>query len=132
MSQGNVEIVRRGLEAFNRGDFDAALQDFAPGAIVDWSQSRGPDAGVYVGREQIRQLWTEVTQACEQSTMIAGDLVTHGEHVLVPVTGRLTARGGMEVEVKTVMVASFRDGQMVRWAMYQDRADALRALGLGE
>ncbi len=30
MSQENVEAVRRAFEAFNRGDRDAAVADFAP------------------------------------------------------------------------------------------------------
>jgi hypothetical protein len=43
VSQENVEIVRRAIEAFNRGDFDAALENVSPDATVDWSHSRGPD-----------------------------------------------------------------------------------------
>jgi limonene-1,2-epoxide hydrolase len=46
MSQENVEIVRRAIEAFNREDFDAALQDAAPDMALDWSHSRGPNAGM--------------------------------------------------------------------------------------
>jgi len=42
MSQGSVEIVRRGMEAFNRGDYDEALRDVAPEAALDISRSRGP------------------------------------------------------------------------------------------
>src|SRR5687767_9138987 len=35
MSQENVEIVRRMYDAYNRGDFESALADFAPD--VEWS-----------------------------------------------------------------------------------------------
>ena len=34
MSQENVEIVRRGINAFNRGDLDEVLADYAPD--VEW------------------------------------------------------------------------------------------------
>jgi ketosteroid isomerase-like protein len=132
MSRKNVEIVRRAIDAFNRGDFDAALQDIAPEATVDWSHSRGPDAGVYVGHDAIRRLWTELTEPFERLTMVPGEFIPHGEHVVVPITGRMTGRGGIEVESKTATVATFRGGRMVRWTMYQERAEALKAVGLEE
>ena len=37
MSQENVEIVRRGVEAYNRRDLDGILENWAPDGVVDWS-----------------------------------------------------------------------------------------------
>ena len=62
MSQENVEIVRGAIEAFNREDFDAALQDAAPDMALDWSHSRGPNAGMYVGQDAIRRFWTDMIE----------------------------------------------------------------------
>jgi ketosteroid isomerase-like protein len=42
MSQENVEILRAALDAFNRGDLEAALKDFAPDFEFDFSQAIGP------------------------------------------------------------------------------------------
>ena len=42
MSEKNVQVVRRIMDAFNRGDFDAALRDVWPDAVVDWTHSLGP------------------------------------------------------------------------------------------
>ena len=47
-------------------------------------------------------------------------------------TSRMTGRGGIEVEAKSATVATVRDGRMVRWTMCQDRAEALKAVGLEE
>ena len=66
MSQENVEIVRRAIEAFNREDFDAALQDAAPDMTLDWSHSRGLNAGIYVGQDAIRRFWTDMVEPFEQ------------------------------------------------------------------
>ena len=132
MSRENVEIVRRAIEAFNRGDLDTALQDVAPDATVDWSHSRGLDVGVYVGHDAIRRFWRDMTEPFERNTMVTDEFISHGEHVVVPITGRMTGRGGIEVEVKTAMVATFRDGRLVRWTMYQDKAEALKAVWLEE
>jgi ketosteroid isomerase-like protein len=130
MSLENVEIVRRAIEAFNRGDFDVALQDVAPDATVDFSHSRGPDAGVYGGHDAIRRFWTDITEPFERHTMVPDELIPHGEHVVVPITSRMTGRGGIKVEARTATVATLRDGRLVRWTMYQDKTEALKAVGL--
>jgi ketosteroid isomerase-like protein len=132
VSQENVEVVRRAIEAFNRRDFDVALQDAAPDATFDMSRSQGPDAGVYVGHDAVRRLWTDITEPFERSTMVPHEFIPHGEHVVVPMTSRMTGRGGIEVEAKSATVATLRDGCMVWWTMYQDRAEALKAVGLSE
>jgi ketosteroid isomerase-like protein len=132
VSQENVEILHRALEAFNRRDFDVALRDVAPDATVDMSRSLSPDAGIYVGHDAIRRLWRDMTEPFEQQTMVPGEFIPHGDHVVVPITARMTGRGGIEVEARSAMVATFRDGHLVRWTMYQDRAEALTAVGLEE
>jgi hypothetical protein len=39
VSQENVEVVRRFIDAFNRRDLDAASRYFDPEVEVDWSRS---------------------------------------------------------------------------------------------
>ena len=38
----NIEIVRRGIEAFNRRDLTAALALWSSDAEIDWSRANGP------------------------------------------------------------------------------------------
>ena len=54
MAQENVEFVRRRFAAYNRGDVDAMLEGWAADAVVDWSNSRGFDARVFRGHDEIR------------------------------------------------------------------------------
>src|SRR4029453_19518057 len=54
MSEENVELVRRSIDAFSRGDLDGLLESYAPDAVVDWSNSIGFDAGVFRGHGEIR------------------------------------------------------------------------------
>ena len=42
MSEENVELVREGIEAFNRGDIDWLLERIDDDFVFDWSRSRGP------------------------------------------------------------------------------------------
>ena len=128
MSERNVEIVRRAIEAFNRRDFDVALRDFAPDATLDMSRSRGPYAGIYVGHDAIRTF--DMTELFERVTMVPDEFIPHGEHVVVPGPTRMTGRGGIEVEATGAFVVTLRDGRVVRWTLYQDRAEALKAVGL--
>jgi ketosteroid isomerase-like protein len=51
MSQENVEIVRCCCEAFDRGDYEAALEVLAPD--VEYDLSHFPDGGVYRGHEGV-------------------------------------------------------------------------------
>ena len=46
MSQENVEVVRRAWEAFNRRDYDVALQDIA----LTRNTGRGKTSGLEVGQ----------------------------------------------------------------------------------
>jgi hypothetical protein len=64
--------------------------------------------------------------------MIPDEFIPHGEQVVVPLTARLTGRGRIEVEGRGAPVATLRDGRLVRWTMYQDRDEALKAVGLEE
>jgi ketosteroid isomerase-like protein len=54
MSQENVEIMRAGFAAYNRRHLDGILENWAPDAVLDRSNSRGLDAGVYRGHDEIR------------------------------------------------------------------------------
>jgi ketosteroid isomerase-like protein len=63
MSEENVEAFKRGFEAINRGDVEAALEELDPD--VEWHPAVqalvGGEATVYLGhagvREMLRDLW---------------------------------------------------------------------------
>jgi ketosteroid isomerase-like protein len=57
MSQKNVEIVRRSIEAWNRRDLTAWTASLHPDAEIDWSRSRAPFKGVYRGPDGIETFW---------------------------------------------------------------------------
>jgi ketosteroid isomerase-like protein len=131
MSRQNVEIVRGVIEAFNRGDLEAAGRGHDPDVEVDWSRSRGLDAGVYRGYEATLDFWSSLLDMFDQIT-VAAELIECGEHVLVPNRTHFRGRDGIEVETQSAMVATVRDGRIVLWRLYQERAEALEAIGLGE
>jgi hypothetical protein len=66
MSQENVEVVRRSTDAYNRGDIDGMLENWAQGAVVDWSNSRRFDAGIFRGHEEIRAFMEQFLAAWDE------------------------------------------------------------------
>jgi ketosteroid isomerase-like protein len=128
MSAENVEIVKRGIEAFNRRDLDGMLRDYDPEAEVDWSQSPGVEAGIYRGRQAIRDFWNTFFETWERIVVSPDEHIDCGESVIAPTRSRLWGRDGMEVEAYGVFVVTLRDGRIVWWRLFRERAEALKAV----
>ena len=100
MSQENVEVVLRAIEAFNRRDLATATRETVP--EVDWSRSSGVEAGVYRGRTATRQFWSTFLDAVDRIVVTPEDVISHGENVVVVDRSRLCGRDGVEVEAHNV------------------------------
>ena len=132
MSQENVELVRRATEAYSRGDLDGFLQDWAPDAVLDWSNSRGFDAGVVRGHSEIRAFARRFLDAWEEVRVeLLGDPeeVEDGVLVVENVT-YLRGRDGVEAEARSAWLITIRDGEQTSLTMYQTKREALEAVGL--
>lgn len=55
MSDENVEVVRRIIDAINRRDVDAVVESTTDDVVTDWSNSRGLLSGVHRGRGQAQE-----------------------------------------------------------------------------
>jgi ketosteroid isomerase-like protein len=93
MSEKNVEVVRRAIEAFSSGDRDAAVQAADPEIEVDWSKSRGVKAGVYRGLAQARHFWATFHDVFERIEVMPVEFIEHDEHVIVRDHSRLWGTG---------------------------------------
>ena len=131
MSQENVEVVKAAYDAFNREDLDAVFKDAAPGAETDFSRALGPWRGVF-GLDQIRRVMEEFRETWESARLQPHEFIEAGDLVVVPSTQHLKGRGGIEVSASATSVWTIRNGAIERVTMYQERQDALEALGLSE
>jgi ketosteroid isomerase-like protein len=132
MSQENVENVRRGMDAWNRGDLDDWLACFAPEGELH-TTGRFPDRGTYRGRTGLERYWTEIRGDIEELNLSVSDVRAIGDKVFWTVTGRGRGkRSGAPVEGPLWFVTTFRDGLAVRVESYVDSAEALEAAGLEE
>ena len=131
MSQENVEIVKANIDAYNREDWDAIFKDLAPGAEMDFSRAIGPWRGVF-GFDQARRVVEEFREAWESARVEPHEFIEAGDLVVVPLTQHVKGRGGIEVVVRGTFVWTIRNGAIERLSMYQEKEDALEAVGLSE
>jgi ketosteroid isomerase-like protein len=132
MSQENVEITLRGIDAVNRGDRDEWLSGYAPEA--EWhTTGRFADQGVYRGRVGLERLWAELHEDFEELSVSVSDVRAVGDRVFVAGTVRgLGKRSKAPFEEPNWFVTTFHDGLVVRVDTYVDPAQALEAAGLAE
>jgi ketosteroid isomerase-like protein len=132
MSQENVEVVRRCLEAFNRGDFEASVAFLDEN--VEWHDPPDvPDGGVHRGPEEVRRWTAGWLAAWESYTAEAEELIDAGDRVVVVHFERGRGKGSRaDVEHRVANVFDLRDGRIVRKRPFASRADALKAAGLSE
>jgi ketosteroid isomerase-like protein len=131
MSQENVEIVRRCCEAFDRGDYEAALEALAPD--VEYDLTHFPDGGVYRGREGVREAFRIWMGTWEEYRQERDELVDAGDEVIVPTREYGRGKGsGVALERGTFGVWTMHDRRAVRIRFYPTMAEALQAVGLSE
>jgi ketosteroid isomerase-like protein len=129
--QQNVEIVRAAWDAATRGDWESASRDAAPNYELDWSRTRGPLRGVYRGKEAQRVL-IDFLESWQSVRIEPHEFIEVGEHVVVPSTTDLVGRDGIEVQARGTWTWTIRDGMIVRVCLYQDKQEALEAVGAAE
>jgi ketosteroid isomerase-like protein len=136
MSEENVEIVQRALEAWNTDDLDAFLAGFDP--EVEWHPSIEPalEGGktTYRGLDGARNAWDDYRGgAWERLTIRVQEIRDLGESVLVLGHLDLTARTtGLEFHEEVGSLITFRGGKIVRSQDFLSHAEALEAAGLRE
>ena len=120
MSQENVEIVRRGFAAYDRGDIEGVLELWAPDAIWDWSNSRGFDAGVFRGHAEIRAFWQRFRAAFEEVRFELVDVLeVEDDLLIVENVAHVRGRDGIEVQARSVWLVTIRDGEQTSLTLYQ-------------
>lgn len=131
MSRENVETVRAVFDALNRGDMDAALKDAAPDFELDFSRAVGPVHGVY-RLDQMREVLDELVGVWESVRIQADEFIEARKHVVVPQTGYVRGRDGIETTARIILVWTLRDGKIAHATLFQSRQEAFDAAGLRE
>jgi ketosteroid isomerase-like protein len=134
MSQENVEIVRRTIELWSRGDVDGALKLAGDDFVMDWSNSIGPAKGIYRGKEAARGFWTTFVEAFEGMSWDLEEIIEVDESRVIAVN-HFRARGresGIEVDAVGAQLWTISEGKERSVQLYQSKTEALEAAGLSE
>jgi ketosteroid isomerase-like protein len=131
MSQQNVEIVRRGFEAYERGDISAMLEHADPGQITYRAE---PDGATFRGPEGFLQAIAEWVEDFEEFTATPEEFIDANDHqVVVRVHQSATgAQSGAPIEADFWFVHTLREAKITRLDMYASKAQAFEAAGLSE
>jgi ketosteroid isomerase-like protein len=133
MSQENVELIRRGLEAFNSEDMERILAFVDPDFETEVSGELSAEPDAYRGHDGIRRYFESFRDAMDEIRFQPERFWDAGEAVVVAL--RLTAKGrqtAIRVEQRIAQVWSVRDGRAIGVRTYTSIAEALRAAGLQE
>ena len=131
MSEENVEIVRKVIDAVNRGDMDAWLGFLSPEVV--WESL--PLVGfrdVYRGRAEARE-WIEQLLEVFEEAHVEIEEITALSDDRVLIVSRVTGRGrgsGVPVERPSCEVSWLADGLITRRQVFWTRAEGLEAAGL--
>ena len=132
MSQEHVEIVREMLEGWANGDFRVGT-DRLDRNVVFIASPDFPEFGVFVGPEEIRQFMNRFLEQWERLTIEAKHLEAVGDTVLAHVVQHQKGRAsGLQGDVSTFMLVTFRGRKIVRIEHVLHRSEALEAVGLSE
>src|SRR3954447_8155508 len=91
----------------------------------------GPNAGVYK-LDQMGSFLRDFKETFESVRVEPDEFIEAGDHVVVPQTGYIRGRDGVEVVARVALVWTIRDGAIVQICLYQEKRDALKAAGLSE
>ena len=133
MSQSNLELAKRVIDAFNRRDVDAIFECVNPD--VEWFPAMSVTFGGGLrGREGIESYVREVSDTWEEYRVVGQDFRDLGEDRVL-VLSRVEARGagsGGLVDTEMGQVFDSCDGRIARVRTYLDHGQALKAVGLAE
>jgi ketosteroid isomerase-like protein len=110
----NVELVRRGYEAFDKGDMQTVDALFADD-IVWHNGSRGPLAGTLTSKKEVFEFFGKLAELSGGTFRIeVHDVVGGDDHVVVLSTGRAT-RNGQALDTQGSDIMHVRGGQVVEF-----------------
>lgn len=132
MSQENVDLVRRQIEAYNRRDFDELRRFNHPDIEVDWSASRGLEPLVYRGQDDVIGFYRGLLDMFDHIRIEPDRFIEAGDAVVVPNTAYARGRDGIETVAHSAVVFEVRGGVVARICLYQETHEALEAVGLWE
>jgi ketosteroid isomerase-like protein len=129
-----VRLVRQGYATANRREFDVTVSAYDPGYEYHPGQVALPDTDpVYYGHDGFHKFWRQLLEAFDDVRLNPKEILDLGDRVLVTI--QMSGHGtgsGVSINQQLFQVMTFRRGVIVRQVDFEDRAQALEAVGFSE
>jgi ketosteroid isomerase-like protein len=129
VSQENVELIRAGFAAHNRGDLDALTEVYDPDAVFETLL-----LGTHRGKEAIRLIYEENQKTLSGYTIDPVELIDSEDQVVavaevkgVGPVSQISMDGDQFAFLFTI-----KNGRVVREQAFRNRDEALEAAGLSD
>jgi ketosteroid isomerase-like protein len=133
MSERNVDLHRRTMDAYNARDIEAWIA-LADPQIEFHSTFAAVGGAVYHGHDGLRRYFRDIDNVWGAETRLEAEAFFDlGENTLVfQVLHGRGRHSGAQVAMPVALVVRWRDGMAVYMKGYARRRDALRDLGVSE
>ena len=130
MSRKNVELVRRALEAFPRGDLDEMLSYMDPDLEFHSAIVGGAEGNIYRGHDGFRRWYADSFESFEELRNEWSEFRDLGDRVLA--LGHVRARGresGVEIDSPMGWIFTVRHGKAMKAEGFLSQEEAMNAAG---
>ena len=128
MPDRDLDAVRAFIDGFNEQDFDLFLSVLDPAVELHTLK-----LGLITGHEEARR-WATKQPGGLQQRLVIDDLLRRDDQVVALLRQQWRWEDGDEVAEENEAAALFtlREGRIVRWRPFADRAEALREAGIDD
>jgi ketosteroid isomerase-like protein len=126
----NSDALKRGYEAFNKGDIDTVRELFEED--IRWEGVNTPDvpmSGVHEGRDAVLQALGQIGEAFERYNVSPDEMVEQGETIVCLSHIDAKTKSGNDVKLPSVEIWRMSGGKVNRAQSLVDTAEMKKALG---
>ena len=134
MSRESVEVVRDAWDAWLGGDLPALIRTYDPKIVWDTSHYHDWPEAAYHGIEGVERFLTEWLAVWDDYEVGVDEIFAAPDGRVVTLFWH-RGRGrssGLAMEIAAAQITTVSDGKITRIDNYEDRAEALEAVGLRE
>jgi len=127
MSEENLELIKAGFAAHNRGDLDALVEFYDPDVVFETLL-----LGTHHGKEAIRLIYEENQKTLSGYSIDPVELIDSGDQVVA--VAQVTGVGPVsQISMdgdRFAFLFTIENGRVVREQAFRNRDEALEAAGL--
>jgi ketosteroid isomerase-like protein len=130
VSEENLELIRAGFAAHNRGDLDALVEVYDPDVVFETLL-----LGTHRGNEAIRLIYEENQKTLSGYDVVPVELIESGDQVVAVAEVKgvgPVSQIAMADRDRFAFLFTIKNGRVIREQAFRNRDEALAAAGLAK